>query len=327
MRIGIAVRILVSIGLLGWLATRLDYRELGFLFSSAYYGAFAAAILAGCGFVVLLAFRLDLLLRASEVNVPFRPVWRTTWGSQFFNLFLPGSTGGDLFKVVELCRLVSASKSRLIGIVVADRAFALIALIMLAAVGLFLDRAAWNKWMPQDARVQRWTLLLGCIVAVCAGMFWLLAGKVPKLGNIRRSIIAVIFQASGYFRGRAVTWIQLGMAILVHLVNFAGVYCVARALGLQLTYVQVLSLMPVLMLILLLPITVNGHGLREVVLIAYFRHGGIVGPADAPLRELAIAFSFGLVAYDLAAAIPGGLWWMVHSRQSHSDSVCRKPID
>ena len=58
----------------------------------------------------------------------------------------------------------------------------------------------------------------------------------------------------------------------------------------------------------MLPITITGHGLRELLLIAYFTQIGItLGGFEGGVREIAVAFSLLLVANDLIWCIPGGI--------------------
>jgi hypothetical protein len=99
--------------------------------------------------------------------------------------------------------------------------------------------------------------------------------------------------------------------------NFAIFWLFARSLGLELSYTQVLLFMPVILSLLLAPVTVNGHGLREILLYFYFGQmqvslaGTGIGPA-----ETVISLSLLSVASDLLCAIPGGLWYLLAFRSS-----------
>jgi hypothetical protein len=74
----------------------------------------------------------------------------------------------------------------------------------------------------------------------------------------------------------------------------------------------------VVMLLIMLPVTINGHGLRELLLIAYFTQVGIGidGFGGSGVREIAVAFSLLLVANDLLWSIPGGIWYMARFKAS-----------
>jgi hypothetical protein len=72
--------------------------------------------------------------------------------------------------------------------------------------------------------------------------------------------------------------------------------------------------------------TINGHGLRELILIAYFTEMGItVGRSGGSgVREIAIAFSLLLVADDLLWSIPGGIWYMLRFKAPAARSIAHK---
>jgi hypothetical protein len=65
-----------------------------------------------------------------------------------------------------------------------------------------------------------------------------------------------------------------------------------------------------------LPITINGHGLRELLLIAYFTQLGVNLGArtDISVREVAVAFSLLMVANDLLWSLPGGWQYLMRFR-------------
>ena len=102
------------------------------------------------------------------------------------------------------------------------------------------------------------------------------------------------------------------LSFAIHITNFSIAYLFARALGISITYLQILLMMPVVLFLVLLPITINGHGLRELLLIGYFTQMGIAlsGHPESGAREIAIALSLVLVTNDLLWSIPGGIWYL-----------------
>jgi hypothetical protein len=109
------------------------------------------------------------------------------------------------------------------------------------------------------------------------------------------------------------------LALSIHLLNFAIIFGLARALGIAITYWQALSFMPIVFALLLVPITVNGHGLREVLLVFYFSQLHIsLGGVGIGATETAVSLSLVAVANDLLWALPGGLWYL--SKLKHRPS-------
>jgi hypothetical protein len=90
----------------------------------------------------------------------------------------------------------------------------------------------------------------------------------------------------------------------------------------------VLIIVPAVALLIMLPVSINGHGLREVLLIGYFTqlHVTSAGQSAIGVREIAVAFSLIQVANDLLWSLPGGLWYMMRVKsaapqvlQNHDD--------
>ncbi|MDQ6623566.1 MAG: ATP-binding protein, partial [Verrucomicrobiota bacterium] len=82
------------------------------------------------------------------------------------------------------------------------------------------------------------------------------------------------------------------------------------------SYGQMVLMMPVVLFLMLIPITINGHGLRELLLISYFRYLGIVvsGSSDISVQDTAVALSLVAVANDLLWSLPGGLFYLIKFR-------------
>ena len=61
--------------------------------------------------IVGLAVRWRIFLRQQNIALPFLTIFSLTWAGQFFNSILPGSTGGDVVKIYQLCRLAPDRKA------------------------------------------------------------------------------------------------------------------------------------------------------------------------------------------------------------------------
>jgi hypothetical protein len=110
--------------------------------------------------------------------------------------------------------------------------------------------------------------------------------------------------------------LALCLAFGIHLLNFFIIYVFARSLGAEISYGKMLLVMPVVLLLVMLPVTVNGHGLREVLLIGYFTEMQIriTGRTDVAYQEIAVALSVLIVANDLVWSLPGGIRYLTRFR-------------
>lgn len=258
-----------------------------------------------------LALRWQLFLRRQDVRLPFKTIFSLTWAGQFFNSFLPGSTGGDLVKIYQLCRLVPDRKAVGAATVIADRLSAVAALLILAAVAVTVEPAPLHFLSGVALPVK--TMLAGLLMLSAAG--WI-AFRVLRPSTLVARLRSILVACKGVLAFNTTLAAAFLLAFAIHLLNFLIVYLFARALGLSLTFPQILAMMPVILFLLMVPATINGHGLRELLLIAYFSYLGITlhGHADSGVQEQAVALSLLIVANDLLWSLPGGLWYLTHFR-------------
>jgi uncharacterized protein (TIRG00374 family) len=272
-----------------------------------------------------MTLRWQIFLRQQGIFLAFGTVFSLTWAGQFFNSILPGSTGGDVVKIYQLCRLAPDRKAAATATVFVDRLTALLALLVLAAISFSLDPTPLRILSAGSISP---TILLGGLVLgaiLIAAVAWLilhLFRSTRLAGRVIRTLAAVKDNLS--LNGGFLAAVFLAFAI--HLANFSGIYLFARALGLSITFPQILLMMPIVLFLILLPITINGHGLRELLLIGYFTEMGVTltGSPGRGVREIAVALSLLMVTNDLLWSIPGGIWYLLRFRSSAQPSDSTK---
>jgi uncharacterized membrane protein YbhN (UPF0104 family) len=93
------------------------------------------------------------------------------------------------------------------------------------------------------------------------------------------------------------------LSILSHALTAVAVYTFARGLQLDLSVWDCLALFPAVILVTIIPISFAGWGLREGAMVAFFGFAGV-----DPDTALALSLAFGVTL--LAAALPGGAFWL-----------------
>jgi uncharacterized membrane protein YbhN (UPF0104 family) len=260
--------------------------------------------------IVSLSMRWQVFLRQQQIVLPNRAVIRLTWAGQFFNSVLPGSTGGDVVKIYQACKMAPEKKAGAAASVIVDRFTALIALVVLAGVSLCFGKALPDlslKSLPGSPAIWLAGGLIGAALAVF--VFAKVIRSPHWVSRLRQ--IATTLRTS--FTPNRAFFIGLSTAFLVHLTNVATFYAFAHAVGIQITYFQALSFFPIVLFLLMIPVTINGHGLREMLLLFYFSHLHIALPAASGGGPMESVLSLSLlgVANDLLWALPGGLWYML----------------
>jgi len=292
----------------GFLCTRVEWANLVEIWRRADWVLLGLASLTTPLLIALLAVRWRLFLLKQNMHLPYRTILSFVWTGQFFNAILPGSTGGDVSKIVQICSAVPDRKADALASVVTARVCALVSIFCLAAVcfwfgpssGIVIREVAQIGGIGSPVGFGFATLV---IVTLC--ILALFARRPANRERMGRLIAALRVG----LRWDVTLGYALVLAVLIHFVVFTGFFVFARSLGISLTFWDVLQFLPVVLIVTLLPITVNGHGLREAILILYFNQMGIsmAGGTAYSTTEIVVALSVLIVGTDMLWSLPGGL--------------------
>ena len=311
-RLFFLLRCFLSIALIAFVLRKVDWAQLlGIVYQIHFSWAFLAFLLTGI-LVIGYAARWRLFLRAKGIPLPMPTILVLTWAGQFFNTLLPGSTGGDVLKIYQVCRLNPECRADAAATVLVDRLTALAALILLAGIGVALNPLALKILRPESVvslQLIWWLLAILVVAAVGASLLYRTAHGILWTGRVLRTLRSA--KSAFGFRDR---WpVAFAWALAMHILTVLIAYFFARGLGISITVMQMLIIVPVVAVFIMLPVTINGHGLRELLLIAYFSQLGVtaVASSGATVREAAVAFSLVMVANDLLWALPGGILYFL----------------
>ena len=191
---------------------------------------------------------------------------------------------------------------------------ALVALMLLAGTALaigdhgMLGQLAHHVTLPGTGR--RWVggsvLALLALAGLAAALGWLWRGG--HFERVRGWWRPVREQVVTGLRGGPFLGVALLLAVTVHLSSMSTFYLFARALEIPATFGQIMLVWPVVTVVTLLPLTVNGYGLRECVMLYYFQHWHLVSGQrpGAGVQDAVIALSLLIVLNDFFWSLPGG---------------------
>lgn len=291
----VLVRVAVPLLSLGVLLAVLDGPGVLNRLLAAEWPWLAAALVASNVQILLLAKRWQLTASQLGQQIPTGPAIREYYLAQLLNQILPGGMIGDAGRAVRSRHevgLLAASQA-----VVAERMAGQIALftVMFAAFGFAFVMPGGLTW---PWAIERATLTLGGGVILLAAA-WIafrpvVRAYLPALSNFAAAI-RIGLLAPGVWPRQIV----LGLAVVAcNLATFA--FC-ARATGTILPMEAVLTLIPLILTAMILPVSIGGWGVREGAAAVLFPLAGA-----SPESGIAASVSFGVVI--LVASLPGALW-------------------
>jgi len=300
-RTRILLKLLVSFGLLWFVAREADlsglHSRLGRLVSDL--AALALAVLLFQLWVA--ALRWYLIGTRVGVDLSLRLFWRHLLVAQCFSQALPSSVGGDVIRLWLVQRSGIALRSAFVSVAL-DRVLGLLSLVLVTVVALILPSAVR---FDGSVQVAIWTLAAGAL----GGLFAVLvAARLPATWFSASRLMRIAYETA---RGMQAVCVQprtclgvIASSLSVHLLSIAGIWLLARALGIGVDAPTLAATVPVALLAASVPVSIGGWGVREGVLVHLLAEQGI-----SPDAGLALSLSFGMVL--ALASLPGGLLWLL----------------
>ena len=252
------------------------------------------------------AWQWSRLLRVVEIHIPFWKVCSYYHVGLFFNNFLPANIGGDIARIADSSRH-GPTRTAALSAVIMDR---LIGTLALASVALVTTLPAIDRFHLTLVYLMVvvffalsvtlvWALFHPALLPACERLLARvgLAGLSPHLDDLAQHLADYRGERGLFFR-------MFGIAALTQISRVFVHVLVARALDLHVPLVYFFLFVPLLGVIVSLPISFNGIGVREGAGIVLF---GLVGV------DRAHAFSLQFLAYlvSVAVSLLGGLIFLV----------------
>lgn len=252
--------------------------------------------------LVISAIRWQILIKAQDDWVPLCFLAKSYLVGTFFNLFLPTRIGGDAVRIWDGSRY---SKSLL-------KSSAIVLVERLSGVLVLLFFAFCTSLIRLDM-AQRFPVIWVALIVSVFGLILLsiflspatdiALGKLPEgrpFGSIAQKIrqfreTILLYRKKRADLGKAFFW-----AVLLQINVIFHYYLIGEALNLDIALLDYFIFIPIVHLILLIPITINGLGLREGAYLEIFAYYGIQPAA-------AISFSWIDLAFMLIVGTLGGI--------------------
>jgi uncharacterized protein (TIRG00374 family) len=296
--VSITGRLAATTALMAYALRNIEWPQFVGLLKNAEWRWWAAGFLVGIAVQVLAALRWSALARPLGFEFPrWLFIWRFFEGS-FFSLCLPSSIGGD---VVKAYRLGNTTPRRLLAgcSVLADRLTGLAALGVLAGAALVASKQALG--VPATLLVAALLLALAVLAfRIGVGSLDRLLDLIPTQHAARQFVAQLLpYHERPRLMSRAVAWsllVQAGGAISVALI--------ARSLGVMQPLSIWFSVIPLTALAMVLPISINGVGVRENALALLLAPHGVS-------QEKAVAIGLLWLASQIATGLIGGLLFLL----------------
>ena len=311
------IQILITVGLLCWIfrdpeQNRKMLAAIGKAKADGGLWWFIPGI-AAVGIALLLQTqRWLVLLRVQDITVSFWRAFRIVLSGMFFNLFLLGSTGGDVIKIFFIMRETPDKKAGALLSVFIDRVVGVLALATVSAVVIL---ARWED-LIQSAPwgVLTVAIILGGSLGFIAAAWVVdrlnLTSKLPHWLPMHARIVEAAAAFSQYAKAGGAVGSAFLLSLPAHLLLFSTFYFAARAFSAGLGLVSIFCVMPVVSTVTALPISLGGAGLREGLFIS------LLGSLYQTPKEIAMSISISGFLIIVFWSLVGGLVYLFYRSSS-----------
>ena len=206
-------------------------------------------------FLIRLVFnsvRWYIILQIANIKIPYVECLKLFFLGMFISNFLPSTIGGDGIRFIALLKYES-DRSVALSSIVTDRLVNVFAMILLLPISFFVFfdyfLLLWGPKMEGaiflsgiHEKIKTW--LSSGKDLIKRNMFWF---QSPK-----ELFSAIVFSWSAQF------------------IYFLGLWLIAKNLGMSIKYIQVVGITILTYLITLLPISINGYGVREITITSLY---------------------------------------------------------
>lgn len=233
------LKLLISAAALYYISRKIDFQRSLTLMSEVHIGWLVLAILVFNASKIFSTLRVKSLLKRLEIVVSNNYNIRLYYVGAFYNLFLPGSIGGDGYKVYLLRQRFDAKVKSLISVMLLDRMSGMAALVFIATILAMVSSYEGNALFQ-----------VGTISV--AGLVF------PAFYVFSRFVFAKYLASFGY-----INLVSFG----VQLSQLFCAWLLLNSMGLFEDQVDYLCLFMIAAAVSVIPFTIGGLGARELVFV------------------------------------------------------------
>lgn len=304
------VRLIISGALIAFFLKGIDAQALSSVFGRISWGLiFMALGLIVCVRMVIY-FRMKLLLEVWGDKIPYKELVKVGLMGDFGNVFMPGSLGSDLFRIYILQRYLR-DVTRAASAVIYERFIGLISLAFIVFLSVI-----WAREILMEIGIYGLLSSLCIVLAIILFAFFIFPNTILAVFNsvfrmrnrIGRKIRLIAETIMHYSLHKSLFISVFAICIATQIMRILVTFVVASAIGVSVDIQYFFLIVPIIIFVLMIPVSVGGLGVREGASVFLFSFVG-VGQADAFM--MALLTNLLIMFYSL----PGGVLFIMRQEK------------
>lgn len=296
------LRVVICLGLIYFVVSKVDYEPLRTILRDLRI-EFCIAII-GVLYLqnFIKALKWHTLLQAKNINLSLLRILQVDFSSTFLSLFVPSTISLDLFRAYGLSKEV-ASKKQTASSIIVDRLLSLFALIVVANISVLLFYKTIA--VPEVAYTSISTLIVFTAVVLIINSRFVVGFLSRYKATIRRyNILHKLEELRGsvneYKLHRSKLIKVFFLSVAMQTLRIVVYYLASLAVNANIPFQYFMIFTPIVMFLVMLPISLAGIGLRESSFVYFFSKVGVLG-------TIAFAIPALVSLMVVISVLPGGL--------------------
>lgn len=303
-------KLVLGVAVIAWLISRTDAKSLWLTLRSVDFLWLIPVIVIPHLAIMLSSMKWYALLYARGARVTQIALFRLYMIGTFFSSFLPSMVGGDVVRIYQLTR-TGCDSSVVVASIFLERFIGLVALVTLLPLAALQPQVA-------DLAPDRWHFVNLAVIAIVVIAVLMFFGRIdvtaeqPTIGikpvaRLRRVLLRSREQVRSYRGHSGVLLYGYFLSVIFYMSAGLTVWCATQAVGGTPSMWTIVSVTPLVLMLGLIPVSVNGLGLLEA------GYTWLLTSLGMPLHE-ALAVALILRCRSLITAGIGGMIFVVDRR-------------
>lgn len=295
-----ALNIGISLLILSVLFAKIPFEQIAATIRHSKMPLFTLSVFVGALSIFVNAFRWQILLRYLGYRYDLRLLSKLVFMALFFNIYLPSGVVGDFVRVAILPKDKNSKEernvhlSRITASVITDKVVGMMGLMLLAFIGfLFCYQLLLSAKILPIFGVMAFIIIVTFLVLFSSGMQTSLkrmfAFSLKILFPIKEALKGVLDALFVYRKNFSVFGKVIPLSIVANMCVVVYFFLLSRSIGVDIGFLRLLALVPVIEFIAAIPISFGGVGIRECATILLFSSEGILAAEAMSISLLSFA--------------------------------------
>ena len=277
-RIKILLKVFLTLGLLTYLGSKMDFTEVWTVITSAKWSLVLVAMLIHFVTVMLSLLRWSVIVTNFNIRSTLGRLFQFLLIGYYFNLFLPTSVGGDVVRSYYLAKQEDDWIPTTLMTTFLDRFIGLFALLLVGTVGIVVHPIPIQGHSLLPLFLILIAGFLGCVVVLFNGWTHRQLKRLLQIfrrQHLEERVDLLVRALDGLRRKPRSILVTVVLSVMIQFVVIVMTWVAASALDLDAPFQSFLIFVPVINLTMMFPLTINGLGVRESVYYLLFSEIGV----------------------------------------------------